>query len=482
MSARIKIVRGLTLHGERIYDGSLDRNGFLERIGVGNSTFRSAVQPIGGTDNDIGLQFLEARENEETGEKQLMFGPGTGLVLGVSLGTTTLRAGLFDANGKMHHEWEGAPEPEQLAAKPDEILGWIREAAAAVMTPALKDDKLKVGKKLRFLGIAVAWPCPVDRDKKSNGHVLSDPGWGNRKPLDERVANELKLDQHLSHALNDSHAAAIAVAFNRTREATHVEQSHPELTIVVRLAGGVSAATIVVEPPQNGGGGQVGYMSGFADSILLGGRDSQAGELGHVAICQSAVEKCNQERPRGLKLLSAYQCSCTAQSQKSPPNHLEAYASRSALARRIDPKRPEDVVIEKVLNNPEKEVHGRALEDIGVLVGDSLRGVVAMLNPSRIMLTGSLAVPTVRDAVDEELRDEHEVNSHPEVVALEGEDKPFVAAKGAALAVIRQQVYRQFDAVLQGRPAAIATRMKAGTKDLEELPWKKPPRKRHPTR
>jgi hypothetical protein len=286
--------------------------------------------------------------------------------------------------------------------------------------------------------------------------------------LAQRVAVQLKLGRKMSHALNDSHAAAIAVAFNHTRTPEYVDQDHPELTLVLRISGGISGATIVIEPPEDD-------ESGFADSILLGGVDSHAGELGHTTIAPGLIDEISAVTTGGLKPPTPGWCSCTHPSHLEPPHHLEAFAGRLALAGRIDATAPDpESVIQDVLREPEAEIHRRALEDIGTMTGVTLRGAVAMLNPAKIVITGALALDPVKNAMDKSLEEEHRVNAHPHVLTLE-DDKDFIAAKGAALAVIRKRVYREFDSLLGSPVKKIPERLTAGSdvEDISALPWER---------
>jgi predicted NBD/HSP70 family sugar kinase len=450
-------------------DEVINRGNFLEVIDVESAIYREWMRDLGGGDgNGGGLRFFEARE------KCLMFGPGAGLVVGVSLGTTSLRAGLFDANGCMYHEYKGPPKPNQLDLPPTQVLDRVRHGVAKVLGPAFENDSLLVNGKLPFRGVAVAWPAPVNRNKCPVGHALSHRSWRrDDTPLTRRVSRRLGLDVEYCHAINDAWAASIGVAFDRTREPRHLELNHPELTIVIRLAGGIGAASIVIEPPQGEESGK-GTMSGFAASILLGGNDAHAGELGHVRVPPSTILERNEDgRPEELEELRPCRCSCTS-ADDTTPHHLEAYASRRALAQRVDSTRSEEQVVHEVLSQPHDPVHRRALEDIGILTADCMQGAVSMLNPARITLTGSLANKVVGDAFASRIEDEHRVIEEPTIDVLEGTENEYIRARGAALAVLRRQVHRRLDSLL-GIPTRkeIPRQLEQGLLMLDSLPWEK---------
>src|SRR5262249_36499546 len=160
------------------------------------------------------------------------FGPGAGLAVGVSLGTESLRATLVDANGWRYHSHESPPRPDQLELDPAAVLDRIAEAVSVVLDDALRDEKLLVDGALPLLGWSVAWPSPVDRDYRPVGHALAHPHWHRGQPLDQRVRRRLNVPGVPSFALNDAHAAAIAVAFRQTHQSDYLDWKHPRLAIV----------------------------------------------------------------------------------------------------------------------------------------------------------------------------------------------------------------------------------------------------------
>lgn len=460
----VKVGRGLTLHGGSILSGAMDLKSFRDELAIEAPTFRASLRPFaGGTDDKPGMRFFDLSDGKPR------FGPGAGLVLGVSLGTTTLRAALFDANGTRHHEYESPGEPGQLALRPESVVARIRRAAGEVLRPALKDETLLVEDRLRLRGVAVAWPAPVNRQKHPVGHVLSHTSWNGPTSLTRRVANGLKIESERSHALNDSHAAAIAVAFEHTRRPEHARQNVPELTVVLRIAGGISGATIVIEPPQDGGD-RIGHVSGFPKSILLGGVDLQAGEVGHVTMYKSTVSELNRRKGK-LGKLQALRCSC-ARPEDPVPLHLEAFASRAALAHRLSPDEPTEKVIARVLADPETGPQRRALEDVGVMVADCLLGAVAMLNPARIVLTGGLVTSPLLDGFGQRIHDNHKMVAETRIESLADKDNDFIRAKGAALAVIRSEIYRRLPD-LDKVSDQVRERLENETMSLSKVPWEK---------
>jgi predicted NBD/HSP70 family sugar kinase len=454
--------RGLLLYGKQIRSGSLTRKRFFSKIDPEDNAFRDAAKYIGAVSKDPGLQFFRSAK------QSLAFGPGAGLSLGVSLGSQSLRAALVDANGELHHKHEGARLPNQLQLQQYDLLGRIREGVEPVLEAALEDESLLVDGSLPFLGVSVAWPAPVTRKKRTLGYALRHDNWRHGDPLDELVAAELSLDPALSHAINDAAAAAIGVAYLQTNEEKHLDQKVPRLAMVVRLAGGIGGSTIVVEPPTDGKG--LGMTSGFIASILTGGADHVAGEIGHIPVDSQLVERLNAECPDGLGPLAPDHCSCSTDPDRYS-NHLEAFAGAGALAERIDESAPHAEVAARVLAEPDKKMHKKALEDVGTLVGASLAGPIAVLNPATIVLTGAMAVPAVEQTLRAEVKRAHVFGSTPEISILREGENDFIGVKGAGLAVIRRRVFRRFPEILGVPKRALKGSVASVTVPLKEIPW-----------
>jgi predicted NBD/HSP70 family sugar kinase len=463
-SPRVKVARGLLLHGERISDGTFNRKRFFQEIGVDNGTLRSAAGRLGAKRRAPGFGFFDSSQRSK-----IAFGPGAGLAIGVSLGHQSLRAALVDANGTSRVTYEGAGMPGQLEEPPPVLLGRIQKAAGAVLAQALEDKTLQVDGAVPFLGISVAWPTPLTRDKLPVGHALGHHAWHSGTSVTNRVANHLGIDTERSNAMNDAAAAAIAVAYDQTTRRDHLSHKHPRLTVIVRLAGGIGAGMVVVEPPQHSS--DLGSTSGFPKSILIGGVDHHAGEIGHVPVNSALVKKLDRRKTEGLGPLVARPCSCVP-TDEPELGHLESYAGGQALAARIDDSRPAEEVIGDIVGDPEADVHKRALEDIGTLIGDALISPLAMLNPASIVLTGTLALPPVEKAMQETLASVHRFGTQPGITRLDDDStNQFVRARGAALVVLRRQVFRRLPDLLDGEEQVVCDKVRNLTTPLPANPW-----------
>lgn len=455
-NACLDVARVLVTHGRPTTGERLSRDYVLERAKVANSTFRSAGRGVGSEQRNRGLAFFDSSVSGK-----LALGPGAGLVLGISLGRRSLRATLVDANGWCRYSTELPPHSGQLDEEPRVLLDRIRQIIHDILTKALQDDQvgnLRVDEAIPLLGWAVAWPVPVDREKRPVGHLLSHPLWGDNVSLSTRVERHLRFDgikRNLhSYAVNDAHAAAIAVAHELTHTPDYEHASWPgaHLTTILRLAGGVGGATIVVEPPANSrqdeGDEDARYRrSGFLGSTLLAGVNNHAGEIGHAPVHQSVIDAINSGRPDGSNALATVQCSCTTEAI-ARPQHLEAFTAVDAIAHRIDPKADPQDVLASLQNDPEAEPHKQVLEDVGALVGNAMIGPIRMLNPAYVVLTGSVALPPVKRRLQKMFQSEEVFGGHPEVLLWEGDENQFIRAKGAALALIRNHVLRRTSTIL----------------------------------
>ena len=461
----LKVARGLLNQG-RLNGDRLRRKSLLADLEVPDGTFRSAGETIGAKQGKAGLRFFDSSV-----DGRLAFGPGAGLVVGVSVGTESLRAAVVDANGWIRADQECAPMSGQLTAHRGVVLGRIREAVGAVLAKAYTKPELLVERALPLLGVAVAWPAPVDRRRRAVGHALAHASWGGGQPLDGHVRQTLGIKNlKASFALNDAHAAAIGEAHRVTHSRGYESWDFPRLTIVLRLAGAIGGAVIVIEPPEDRRRGRPTEQrrrAGFQDSILLAGFDNHAGELGHVPIDPAFVTELNRGRPRGLRKLEARHCTCTPE-REPVPDHVEAYASAMSLAARLDPRRPMHEVMVDVLRNPGTKVNARALSDAGALVAQALVAPVAVLNPARVALTGSMAIEPVRAEIETRLQREHRFGDMPEVDAIPEPENRYIRAQGAALALLRIHVHRELHTLLPDDKAAMTDQIEGLTTRIDD--------------
>jgi predicted NBD/HSP70 family sugar kinase len=384
-------------------------------------------------------------------------GPGLGLGLGISLGIESLRGVLVDANGDSYHELEEEPDPKQLHASPDTLFARIRRLVVRLLTSGLKDQSLwgPVDGELRLVGVAIAWPCPIDRSKRPVGRILRDGAWrrsssapGEPPSLIERLAIGLgdPFNVSVCHAVNDVSAAALTVAFDESRRrARERDDERWRVGLIVRVGGGLGAATIMLAPNDR-------RRLSFIDSRLIEGTNGLAGELGHLPIGRRVVEEISANSHEDLAPMQydSWKCSC------SQLHHLEAFASGAAVVRRLRASGyelpetgPEHTsLLRSALEGELDDAQIGAVTDAGRILGRALAGPILMLDPYSITLTGSLASDYLVDGIGRE-RDMWR-NAIKDVVKVERFAAPastrarFIGARGAALAVVRRVIYRGF--------------------------------------
>lgn len=221
----VKLLHALLLHGQ----GNESRN--LGQI------WPLVVDPGGkAISRNTGTKVVQELEQLELVTRDppklgLRFGLGLGTVIGASIGTQSLRVGLFDANGSLltthtrgrgsaltgWHAYEELHTADQLAAPMDELLDRLVGAIKAVALRAVNDQAVLVDGRLPFLGVAVAWPTPLNCwTKVPTGLAMSDSAWRTSDGpgedvvgIDLRVGDRLGFEPELSSALNDANALAL---------------------------------------------------------------------------------------------------------------------------------------------------------------------------------------------------------------------------------------------------------------------------------
>lgn len=402
------------------------------------------------------------------GGRPARFGPGAGLALGISVGAQSVRGGLVDANGTIHHAQTAEALPGQLNLPADDLLMRVVEVARSVLAAAFEDPAVLVAPgRLALLGVALAWPSPVDREKRPMGYVLGhgswtepDPDTRRVRPIPERLAGH--LEKHLGvpfsadrcNVIHNVSAHALCLAFHESRSRTaspgtvapREGSTMWRVGIVIRLGEQIGATAILLAPPKR-------QRLSFIESKLIEGTNGLAGEIGHLPVDRAIIDDINKNAVAGLTRIdyAGQRCSC------GKTGHLEALANVSALLNRLrrngeqlDRKARELILSETRGRESDEEGVGdsRALQasmDIGRILGQTLAGPILMLDPWRITLTGPLANERVIRGMLQVGADWGSVVKDSVKIELERDDvADLIGVKGAALAVIRQLVYRNY--------------------------------------
>lgn len=365
-------------------------------------------------------------------------------MLSLSVGRESLLAGVVDANGDVHAEPQIDRVPDQLALPPSELLRRIREAAQRAFQRARRDPALRQELAASgFLGVTVALPSPLARDGRARGFALSHREW-QEFSVPARLATE--LGPYLPRvgawdALNDANADAIAVGFDVARSKSGgPPDRYSEMLIAVRLDAGIGAGVIQLARYRPDGNFALNR------SHLVVGSQGLAGELGHLPMSTSDLIEINTPPVTGLRPMRDLECSC------GQVGHLEGRASSRSVLRRLhasgyplDLRSLVDPQLERIVAQSDAR-QARALYDVGRLVGRALASPILMLDPRRVVLTGSLSCEHVRRGIQKE-QDAWStgVNNYVEVEPLGGERNRLSALRGAAIAVFRRSLFHSLD-------------------------------------
>jgi predicted NBD/HSP70 family sugar kinase len=458
----VRVAHVMLLHGQRLYGHPQKDFWRLVVRGSGQALDEKTCERNVNRMTRYGAYFAK---------DPFRFGPGMGLVIGVSIGTESLRAALIDANGWIQpapgndgaeaehgqdddwHLVELQPAVRQADMSTDELVGRVAEAAWRVADRALSDQRLLVGGKLPLLGVAVAWPTPLGRKSKMpTSAALSDPAWREEggPSVRERVAERLGIPEHRSHAINDANAVALAAAFDEIRKTADAGDGRFGRTMfALRIGGGLGAGTVVIGSPVS-----ETPRSAFLETRLIEGDAGFAGELGHLPVDLRDVDDVQHPLPHGLQAMPDIECVCGRRNGRC----LQTFASATAFSERMrassigvaglldgDDRHSTSVML-RAMRNVNDDRQRRAQRDIGRLIGRSLAAPVLMLNPSSITMAGSLAVDDVRAGIEDERgRWRHAHSDILPLHLLEGRANRYSAARGAAVAAFRGRVYRRFE-------------------------------------
>ncbi|WP_393916121.1 ROK family transcriptional regulator [Halostreptopolyspora alba] len=259
------------------------------------------------------------------------FVPSARVVLAADLGATYARLALTDLAGELLTDTRADVD---IAQGPRTVLDWVAENGRALLERAGRttDD---------LLGVGIGLPGPVEH---STGRAVNPPimpGWnGFDVPgyLQERFAGPVLVD-------NDVNIMALGEHFARWREASHL--------MFVKVATGIGCGII-------------------SEGRVYRGAKGAAGDMGHIQVPH------DDEAP----------CRC------GNSGCLEAVASGSAIAEALVGQGFE---VRGALDVVDLARSGsvpalRALRQAGRDIGEVLAASVNMLNPSLIVIGGSLAL------------------------------------------------------------------------------------------
>ncbi len=328
----------------------------LELVRSGKARTRRDVQDLTGLSRStLSLrmsQLLEAGYVRESGQlsgsagrpaRLLSFNEEQQVILAVDLGATHAHLAVLDGSGQVLVEVTSA---QRIDTGPDEILRYVTRRLGELLD--------RSGRTLSDVaGVGVGIPGPVRFDAQTPNHPPLMPGWDGY-PVARRISETLKVPTFID---NDANLMGLGEA--------RTFYSDTDSLLFVKVGTGIGAGVILRGAPERG---------------TAGG----AGDIGHVRIVTTPdARKCT---------CGAYGC-------------LATEASGSAIVRALNESgrnvsSPAEVARLVLDDDPQATA---LVTRAGQLLGDVLATSVALLNPSVLVLGGSLGAsgPQFANAVRE---------------------------------------------------------------------------------
>lgn len=302
----------------------------IELSGLARSTVAGRMDAL------LGADLLQpGGQSRSTGGRPpttFVFNPLARLVLAADFGVSHGRAALTDLRATVLHEEVAELD---IADGPEATLGWLLEAADRLLAAAGRDPA-------DLAGVGIGLPGPVEHETGRAVKPPIMPGWDGFPVGDwvrERIGAPVLVDNDVNLMALGEHS---------------VVYPHVEHLVFVKISTGIGA----------------GIISGRQ---LHRGAQGSAGDLGHV------------QSPRGGDV----PCSC------GNTGCLEAIAGARAIAHELDRTQLRGADASRFVR--ERLVRGdrdavAAIRRAGRDIGEVLASCVNLLNPSVVVLGGTLAL------------------------------------------------------------------------------------------
>ncbi|TXS67864.1 ROK family transcriptional regulator [Streptomyces sp. sk2.1] len=267
-----------------------------------------------------------------------------GIVIGVDFGHTHLRVAV----GNLAHQVL-AEEAEPLDVDASSAQGFGRAEQLVkrlIETTGISQDKV--------IGVGLGVPGPIDVESGTLGSTSILPGWTGINPSKE-LASRLGVPVHVD---NDANLGALGeLVWGSGRGVKDLAY--------IKVASGVGAGLVI-------------------DGRIYRGPGGTAGEIGHITLDESGpVCRCGN---RGC---------------------LETFAAARYVLPLLMPSHGPDLTMERVVQLARGGDPGcrRVIGDVGRHIGSGVANLCNLLNPSRVVLGGSLAeagelvLAPIRDSV-----------------------------------------------------------------------------------
>ena len=270
---------------------------------------------------------------------------------GVDIGGTTVKMGLFEAEGKILDKWEITTDTSQEGKA---ILPDISVSIAA------KTEEHRLNKE-DIIGVGVGVPAPVTSEGIVNGSA--NLGW-NYKEVKKEMEELTGLHAEIG---NDANVAALGELWK---------------------GGGAGRKNIVMVTLGTGVGGGV-----IIDGKILTGQNGAGGEIGHLCVNYEETDKCG-----------CGNCGC-----------LEQYASATGIVRLAKKKlgqelRPtvlkkEDITAKDVFDAVKAgdEIAVEIAVEFGRYLGYALANIAVVTDPDAFVIgggvskAGEILIPFIRE-------------------------------------------------------------------------------------
>lgn len=253
-----------------------------------------------------------------------------GIVIGVDFGHTHLRVAV----GNLAHQVL-AEESEPLDVDASSAEGFGR--AEQLVNRLIETTGISPGK---VIGVGLGVPGPIDVESGTLGSTSILPGWTGINPSDE-LAARLGVPVYVD---NDANLGALGeLVWGSGRGVRDLAY--------IKVASGVGAGLVI-------------------DSHIYRGPGGTAGEIGHITLDESGpVCRCGN---RGC---------------------LETFTAARYVLPLLRPGHGPDLTMERVVQLAREGDPGcrRVIGDVGRHIGSGVANLCNLLNPSRVVLGGSLA-------------------------------------------------------------------------------------------
>ncbi len=262
--------------------------------------------------------------------------------IGVDVGGTTVKIGVFEDTGRLLRKWE-------IPTRKEEGGLHVLEDVAASIRQALLEEEISLSE---VIGAGIGVPGPV----KAGGYVeiCVNLGWKDRDPA--RELSEL-LDGLPVQCGNDANVAALGEMWQ---------------------GGGKGYRDIVAITLGTGVGGGI-----IIDEKIVAGRHGLAGEIGHIHIRDEEKERCN-----------CGSTGCVEQVTSATGIAREARRAMAASGEASVLRTLGDQVTAKDVLDAAKagdELAGRVMETVGSYLGRTLALLALTVDPEIFVIGGGVS-------------------------------------------------------------------------------------------